>query len=202
MIAVITPTGTTMHPGTAADLIAMSRATEPTELIHAMEISNGNLCDRLMGAIQQVIADPKVTHIGIVEADMRFPPYAFAWLLGRSKDVVAANYWQRQQRNWVASMSGVDHVSSLDKVGLQRVLSVGCGVMLIRKRVFEEMSLPWFSTPWVPHLARHIGPDVYFCINSKKEIWIDHDLSQDVEHVGEVRFGVTSTRYATTGAVL
>jgi hypothetical protein len=202
MIAVITTTGNTIHPGTAADIVAMNRVTPLHELIHAMEISNGDLCDRLIGAIESTLHVPAITRIGLAEADMRFPPDAFTRLKAHGKDIVAANYWQRQQRKWAASMSGSDGVSSAGKTGLQRVLSCGCGVMLISKWVLSEMPLPWFSRPWIPHQREHMKPDTYFCTHAGVEVWVDHDLSQAVAHVGEVSFGVTATRYATTGIIV
>jgi hypothetical protein len=82
-------------------------------------------------------------------------------------------------------------VSSKGKTGLERVTSIGCGVMLVKRHVFEKIERPWF---WFENLKNHklLGEDVYFCVKAHDfgfETWVDHDLSNEIGHVGSYTYG-------------
>lgn len=78
-----------------------------------------------------------------------------------------------------------------ESTGLQEIGSVGMGVMLIKKRVFAKLSEPWFETPWRHDKRGYIGEDVYFCNKARDagfKIWIDHDVSKEIGHIGTFEF--------------
>jgi hypothetical protein len=45
---------------------------------------------------------------------------------------------------------------------------------------------------WIPQLKCYCGEDVYFCqklVESGTDLWIDHELSRAVKHVGSYSYG-------------
>jgi hypothetical protein len=78
-----------------------------------------------------------------------------------------------------------------ESTGLQEVGSVGMGVMLIKANVFAALSEPWFETPWRHDKRGYIGEDVFFCKKAREagfKIWIDHDVSKEIGHIGMFEF--------------
>jgi GT2 family glycosyltransferase len=129
------------------------------------------------------------SHLLFLDSDMRFPEDTLDRLLAHNLDIVAANYVQRTMSEWcVARIDGVP-VQSQGRTGLEAVDTTGTGVMLITMSVFDDMPQPWFDTPNFPFT----GEDVYFCQQARSggyDVWIDHDLSQDVRHQGSVELSV------------
>jgi hypothetical protein len=78
-----------------------------------------------------------------------------------------------------------------DSTGLEEVESIGMGVMLISRKVFEKLSEPWFETPWRTDKRGYIGEDVFFCRKATAagfKIYIDHDVSKEIGHIGTFEF--------------
>ena len=126
------------------------------------------------------------THILWLDADMTFPKDAALRLLSHDVDVVAANYVTRVPPNRpTARFEGLP-VSSEQSMGLGMADHVGMGVFLMRTSVIEGTRAPhfWYSTPTETE-------DVYFCRQLREhghDIWIDHDLSKEVGHIGQFTY--------------
>jgi hypothetical protein len=78
-----------------------------------------------------------------------------------------------------------------DSAGLERVAAIGMGVMMVRAEVFQTMPQPWFHIHFSPDSAVYTGEDIWFCRGSREagfEVWLDHDLSQHVRHIGNFEF--------------
>jgi GT2 family glycosyltransferase len=78
-----------------------------------------------------------------------------------------------------------------ESTGLQEVGSIGTGIMLIKRRVFEGMSEPWFDMPWQTTRG-YMGEDVFFCRKARElgfKVYIDHDVSHEIGHIGTFEFG-------------
>jgi hypothetical protein len=63
--------------------------------------------------------------------------------------------------------------------------------MLIKREVFEGMSEPWFDMPWQTTRGS-MGEDVFFCKKARElghKIYIDHDVSHEIGHIGTFEFG-------------
>jgi len=59
--------------------------------------------------------------------------------------------------------------------------------MLIKTSVFESLPQPWFMEDPI----KEIGEDVHFCNLAREhgfQVFIDHDLSKDVMHIGEFEY--------------
>ena len=162
-----------------------------------------NVCDQLISSVDQMRA-AAATHLLLIESDMRVPTDALKRLKRHNKPIIAANYWQRHQRSMAAGRGGTP-ITSEGRTGIEEVEYAGCGLMLIKAGVFDALPEPWFSQPWNQTHRAHATPDAYFCTLARacqQSVWIDHDLSQDVWHIGDVEFGVNQTRYLTSQLTL
>lgn len=186
MIAICTPTRDTVNAGFAYDLISLLRRT--SEAIWT--VSQGTLLCNLRGLLVKTALSNGASHILFIDSDMRFPDDTLNQLLLRDKDIIAANCKQRTQNEWTARKDET-FISSQNKTGVEIVDTVGMGVTLITRKVFETIPEPWFATPWDG--TKHVGEDIYFCEMARRAgftINIDHDLSQQVRHAGLVEFGI------------
>jgi hypothetical protein len=65
--------------------------------------------------------------------------------------------------------------------------------------------MPWFKTEFQPETPHDfMSDDVWFCNLARKhghEVWLDHDLSQEIGHIGSVEFhhGLTPAESVTEG---
>jgi hypothetical protein len=135
----------------------------------------------------------QTTHVMFIDTDMRFPPETIVGLIERDKDIIGANYRHRTV-NVDSTARGLDDkwVDSAGKTGIEEVLHTGTGMLLIKRHVFEKMKKPWFETTYRQKQNDWMGEDVYFCTMARVQgfkVWVDHDLSQDVNHTGNFDFG-------------
>jgi hypothetical protein len=143
------------------------------------------------------------THLGVVEHDMRFPSDAFRRLLAHKKPIIGANYRQRQQNQWTTIKDNTTFLSSRNRTGIEPVLTVGMGVILIDLDILPRLHSPWWSAPFIVEVGRHIGVDTYFGRNAAHvgiQSWVDHDLSQEIGHIaGDIELWCDKLVYTQTG---
>src|SRR5205823_14092800 len=75
--------------------------------------------------------------------------------------------------------------------GLEAVAATGLGCCLVQADLVRQISPPRFMIGWVPDDHAHLGEDLYFCrklTGAGATIYIDHDLSHEVTHIGAVEF--------------
>lgn len=140
----------------------------------------------------------EATHILWVDSDMKFPPDTITRLLNHNKPVVAANYPRKNftEPRPTAYADNPEYVgpvwSGSLASGLQQVQVAGMGLMLTDLKVFDELSPPFFKfDPLPPDFIKQSGEDVWFCQLLHKAgipVFIDHDLSKEVAHIGEFEF--------------
>jgi hypothetical protein len=139
------------------------------------------------------------THILFLDSDMTFPEDAFHRLFSRNEPLVAANYVKRCLPTLpnAVNMTKTALYTDDDSTGLEQASSVGMGMCLIKSEVFDAMPRPWFDTYWFtdpdekPAKMRMIGEDVFFChkaTHAGHPLWIDHDLSKEIGHVGTFEY--------------
>ena len=129
------------------------------------------------------------THVLWLDADMTFPPDAALRLLAHEKDIVAANYVTRVAPSRPTARRDGQCIWSGEATGLEAVDHVGMGVFLMRTSVVANIPRPrfWYSTPTETE-------DVFFCNRLREAghtIYIDHDLSREVGHVGTFTYRET-----------
>ncbi len=140
-----------------------------------------------------------------IDSDMRFPQDALLKLLLHGKAMVGTNY---SSRTFPAKFVGIKRVTNqetseageklrtgLDSTGLESVDALGFGFMLIRHDVFaalpDPQESPWFWFDFIKGSPSNIGEDVHFCNLVREygfEIFVDHDLSKQIVHIGDAYF--------------
>lgn len=150
-------------------------------------------------AVQQAI-ERDATHILFVDSDQVFPKDTVHRLIKHGKQVVAANVATKNipsaptARNR-GGLEGVPVYTRPESTGLEKVWRVGTGVMLISMNIFKREQMkqgPWFDQPWKPELGGYQGEDWSFCDRLEAagvSIYIDHDLSKEVGHMGILNYG-------------
>lgn len=139
--------------------------------------------------------------IMFVDSDMGFPKDTIQRMLAHDVDVVAANCSKRRRpigptarrkSHWTGDES--EAVFPDPEVrGLERVETVGTGMMMIKSEVFARIEWPWFSQPWVEEAQKWVGEDVFFCGRLHEAdipLFIDHDLSWQIDHVGTYNYSM------------
>lgn len=186
MKAICTPTRDTVYAGFAYDLGNLLQKESDARFY----ISQGSLLPNLRTLLVKTALTGGASHVLFIDSDMRFPTYALEQLLARGGDIIGANCKQRTQDQWTARRDGV-FLSSTGRSDLEKADTIGFGVTLIARAVFEKIPEPWFATPYDGD--KFIGEDVFFCEMARKAGFqpvVDHALSQVVKHAGLVEFGV------------
>jgi hypothetical protein len=197
-IAVCTPARDMVHTMYSYDLVNMiTYHTLNTNDAVSLKISQGTLIANQRAELCLDAMREDCSHVLFIDSDMRFPQDMIGRLLKHDLDIVATNcarrrmptgptaqlYKENGERELVWTMP--------ESTGLQEVGSVGMGVMLIKKNVFAALAEPWFETPWRMDKRGYIGEDVYFCQKAAAagfKIWIDHDVSKEIGHIGTFEF--------------
>lgn len=133
-----------------------------------------------------------VSHLLFLDDDMTFPADTLGRLLARGALVAAANCTTRALPIIPTAVKNDQRVPSAGKTGIELVDQVGCAVMLIDMKVFDRVPLPWFKFEWdEAYPDTYCSEDMYFCKKVRAQgigIAIDHDLSQQIGHVGEMEY--------------
>lgn len=137
----------------------------------------------LAGAIER-----QATHVLWLDTDMAFPPDTAIRLARHNRPIVAANCVMKTQPPIFTAMRDGQRIETrAESTGLDRVDTVGPAVMLMRTDVVANLSRPWFEH-WRNEAGGDIGEDVMFCRKVRaagQDIYIDHDLSKEIGHVGQ-----------------
>jgi hypothetical protein len=132
-----------------------------------------------------------------IDADHLFPPDSLPRLLASGRDVVGANYPRRMSPGGptaaVFTASGETRpVRTTAKKARSRIVeevgALGLGLCLMRASLFERIARPWFQVI-ANESGEFLGEDGWFFQHLKAAgvpIHVDHGLSWEVGHVGEV----------------
>jgi hypothetical protein len=128
------------------------------------------------------------THVFWLDTDMTVPRETIVLLAMHEQPVVACNYRVRQASGLFTAHRGDQRVFTTEtSSGLEAVDYVGMGAMLMRADVVAGLGRPWFRhglNEW----GGDIGEDVMFCralAAAGHTIYIDHDLSKEIGHIGQ-----------------
>lgn len=134
----------------------------------------------------QAAINSKCDYILFLDDDMRVPMGTIMLMLKRQVDIIGANCARREFPP-APTAKGFDNelvYTRENSTGIEEVKSVGTGIMLINTDVLKNIPAPWFCEDPVSR----IGEDVWFCNQARTagyKIFIDHDISKDVVHIGE-----------------
>jgi hypothetical protein len=132
-----------------------------------------------------------------LDSDMVFPSTTAVRLMSHNEPVVGANYVRRQKPyKGVAYETIGDWQNPLpfevqDK--LVPVEGIGMGCILMKTKIFEELSKPWFDFQWSPESNDFLGEDMYLCqkiAGAGYTVKVDTVLSQELHHLGTYAFNL------------
>lgn len=200
-IAILIPARGQMEVATAFDLVAMCAYTIKTTN-HDIDLftSSGTLIFDQRNNLVKTALDIKADYLLFVDADMRFPKDTLKILMAHDKDIIGVNATTRSEPvKPTAKNMHINQDNSIDwmpiysnaKTGIDMADGIGCGVMLIKRKVIEGMEEPYFYFEQLPG-NKILGEDIYFCIKAKDagfETWVDHDLSKQIKHIGQYVYG-------------
>jgi hypothetical protein len=135
----------------------------------------------------------RATHLAFIDSDMKFPRDTIHRLIQHDKDFVACNCTTRKDPIVpVAFDFDGNRISSVGRTGIEKVRQVGLAVSLLRLDALRKIRPPHFMQEWIPEAGYYCGEDVYFCQlaqASNLDIWVEHDLSREIKHVGSREWG-------------
>lgn len=200
-VAICCPAGDTVATLFCHDLARMFGHTIRTapEIELRYLVMPGSLIPKQREMLALEVLTTDCTHILWLDTDMRFPPNTLLRLLDRKVPIVASNYVERRPPFRPVAFPKLERASTRlftepEDTGLVKVDAVGFGVVLMETAVFRKMPEPWFAVGWVPDTKEYVGEDVFFCSKARQygeTIWLDHDLSREVEHIGHLSFNMT-----------
>lgn len=130
-----------------------------------------------------------------IDADMTFPEDIVHQLYFASKDIVGVVYPGRISPHpanvfyWGEGKKRVEQVKPDWKIPEQEVIevdAVGTGIMLIRRKVFEELSKPYF------YYEDNRSEDIMFCEKARRNGFRIHVLTRpECGHIGDNMFNYT-----------
>lgn len=161
---------------------------------------HGSIIPRARGQLVQAAIEGNFTHLLFIDADQEFPRDTAHRLLQHRKDVVACNIATKQLPSSTTARSegglgGIPVYTDPDSLPLERVWRVGTGIMLLDVRVLKKVGPGCFEIRWVPELNDYRGEDWALCeaIHAAGfDIWVDHKLSEEVGHIGKLRYDMNT----------
>lgn len=200
-IAILIPARGQMEVATAFDLVAMCAYTIKTTK-HDIDLftCSGTLIFDQRNNLVKTALEIKADYLLFVDADMRFPKDTLRILMDHDKDIIGVNATTRSEPvKPTAKNMHINEDGSIDwmpiysnaKTGIEKADGIGCGVMLIKRKVVEELEEPYFYFEQLPG-NKLLGEDIYFCVKAKDagfDTWVDHDLSKYIKHIGQYVYG-------------
>jgi hypothetical protein len=139
----------------------------------------------------------KATHLLFIDSDHTFPTNLVHRLAAHGKPIVAVNCVTKTipaiptARAKAEDPRGACVYTDPDSTGLEQVWRIGTGVMLIEMSVFDKIGMGVWDMKYLPEAGTYQGEDWTFCEACEKAsipLYIDHDVSKLVGHVGNFEF--------------
>jgi hypothetical protein len=151
-------------------------------------VESSMLCSNREKLVTQALRGD-ASHVLFLDCDMQFPPDTAHRLLLWEKDFICAAYPTKSEP---ATSVAIDlegkKVRSTAKWGVQKIQHGGLGVCLINTECIKRLTPPLFLMDWIPgDIQNYCGEDVYFSQKMADigvDLWVDHDLSNEIGHVG------------------
>lgn len=180
-VAIVVPSGTMVHMEFATSLVGLARKSECDIAISNPRTSMIELSRHI--GVESALEDG-ADYILFLDSDMSFPDDTLNRLLAHDKDIVGCNYVQRHHPH-----KSMAYVTEIKDEPLVEVTKIPTGVMLIKRKVFDGMSKPYFYHPVKD--GDIVGEDYDFCERARLHgfsVWMDVLLSLEVIHWGEMGF--------------
>lgn len=197
-IAVATPVFNLMHPKFVRSLMSLRGHSGWID-------ATGTYVHMAREKLLDIAIVNDIDYLLWADADMKFPPDSLERLLAHKLPLVGANYIKRSPPHtftavkkvaWKDSDEGKILITDDSTFGLETVEAMGLGLALLDMHALGDCDAsvgevyPWFAHAYVN--GRHVGEDTVFCrhlVNAGIPIYVDHDLSKQVKHVGDYEYG-------------
>lgn len=186
----------------ARDLALASAWLAKNGFAFNMGVSMGSVVTRGRRALVELFLESGCDYIWWLDSDMKFPPDAAYRLMQRNKEIVGCNYRRRRfpDTSFVSMVGKVGEFRSLEtndvSPPMEKCDVIPHGCVLIKREVYEKTPQPHYLQQYIKEIDEELGEDVYFCVEAQKagyEIWIDHELSRDIAHIGTLYFNYNLT---------
>lgn len=199
-LAIGGPTRDTVPASFAVDyarLFAYTREFGPWTVVEDLFLEHTYIhCGREL--VLEAALKQGMTHLLWLDTDMSFPRTAAVQLMAHGQPIVGCNYLSRRQgaSRFVARRTDGTRVETTEtSTGLEPVESTGFGVLLMRTDVVKGFGRPWFRHG-LNDFGGDVGEDIMLCRGLGKAgytVYIDHDLSKRVKHIGQYAYGIPET---------
>lgn len=183
-----------------AELYAFSRQFGPFEDVTIHYVASSYIHAGAERCLEEVIRDWKATHVLWLETDMAFPKDAAVRLAQHKRPIVSTNAVMRHfPIRFTAIKDGKRLPTYPASTGLAEVDECGFAVCLMKTDVVDSLQKPWFRHEWNAKGQYDVGHDAIFCRRLREaghRIYIDHDLSKEIGHVGNYTYRPSSTPVA------
>jgi len=140
------------------------------------------------------------SHVLWLDTDMTFPRETAVLLAMHDTAIVGCNYPVRQPSGLFTAQrdDGTRVPTTETSTGLEAVDALGFGVLLMRIDIMSGLTRPWFRHG-LNEAGGDIGEDIMCCRKIRQgghQIFIDHDLSKQVGHIGQHTYRIQAAEVA------
>lgn len=166
--------------------------------------AQGSILGKLRMEIVETAVKGGFDYVLFVDSDHKFPRKLLHKLVDARKDIVAVNCVTKTLPAWPTARGwpepdlpggrpiySIGRQGEADPTGLEKVWRIGTGVVLIHTKVFREIGTKCWDSFWNHEQQTWQGEDWTFFTKAQEkgfDIWIDHDLSREVTHIGWMHY--------------
>jgi hypothetical protein len=207
MIKILLAVPTTGRPfGPFADSLAKMCVYIEREIgqVEPMFIEGSSISGNRETAVRHLLSNQYYTHLLFIDEDMHFNPTIISSLTERNLPVVGVNYRRRGPPYTFVAMGldGNEVITSDNSPSIEQVAFTGFGFCLLKREVLEAIEFPRFPVAICKETESYSTEDTTFFMKVAElgvEIYVDHDASKQVHHVGTAFYGydfIISTKKA------
>lgn len=193
IVCICIPSDETVHAGFCLSLAQMVMHTfmeEPSNLKGlTIQHVGASILPHSRYTLAKKALENHATHLLYLDSDMIFPANTLTRLLAHDKDMVSINAMSRRPPYHTTAWIAPEHqiVTTVESTGLERAWRTGFAVVMLKAAVLAGMKPPYFNLEFIPERDEFRGEDYVFFDAAKAagfELYIDHDLSKEVQHMG------------------
>ena len=145
-VCVLIPSGGAWEANFGYDLARCMAFTASAGIPINISLVSGSMLPQNRTMLVEDALKLEATHYMWFDDDMRFPKDTILRLLEHDREFVCANYrWRNSPEKWVSYTKGKGYIPTTKKSkGLEKVTSIGFGVLLTKPSAFEKIEKPWF----------------------------------------------------------
>lgn len=154
--------------------------------------TQGSILPRMRREALRQATKAGVDYLLFLDSDHTFPRNLLHRLLLSGKDVIGCNCATKAMPSAPTARRKSEEtygalVFSYNRTGLEKVWRLGTGVLLLSRKAFTALGPEVFEMRYKPEVDDYQGEDwtMAECLEKAGfDIWVDHDLSNEVGHVG------------------